>query len=68
MKRYAIAFTRQGEMIKCEVMKRPIPDDPDVVCLGVASVPDWVDLWAENEDDARERAYQLWQEERHVAD
>ena len=63
-RRYAVAIDTEGNPFKCEHMKEPIKDAPDTIEEGFRSIPTWVNLWASDEDDARERAVKMWREKR----
>lgn len=61
LRRYAVAIDADGNIVKCEVMTRCPADAPEVdVYPGVASVPTWVDVWAETEQEAIGMALTEW--------
>lgn len=62
LRRYAVAIDASGAVVKCEEMTRCPADAPEVdVYPGVATVPTWVNIWAEDEQDAQEQAVKAWE-------
>ena len=61
-RRYAVAIDAEGKVLVCEQQTRCPADAPEVdVYPGVASVPTWVNLWAEDEHEAQGEAMKAWE-------
>jgi hypothetical protein len=64
-KRYAVAIRPNGEIVVCEQMTKCPKDTPETWEPGnLSRVPDWANVWAKDEAEARERALAMWREKR----
>ena len=64
-RRYAVAIGPNGGVIWCEEMTKCSEGTPETWEPGnLSMVPDWVNLWAEDDQVARDRARAMWREKR----